>query len=91
MYNTKQQVPELKTTFFSCAMTQNRNLHSHGTTHFYEQKSKMKWKDKKNKYCIHTYIHTRVTKVHINTNAMLLSRSWKLTDRNHGCYHSNSP
>lgn len=47
MYNTKQQVPELKTTFFSCAMTQNRNLHSHGTTHFYEQKSKMKWKDKK--------------------------------------------
>lgn len=34
---------------------------------------------------------TRVIKVHVNTNAMLLSRSWKLTDRNHGCYHSNSP
>lgn len=37
------------------------------------------------------YIHTRVIKVHMNTNAMLLSRSWKLTDRNHGCYHSKSP
>lgn len=57
MYNTKQQVPELKTTFFSCAMTQNRNLHSNGTTHFYEQKSKMKWKDKK-KQILYTYIHT---------------------------------
>lgn len=59
MYNTKQQVPELKTTFFSCAMTQNRNLHSHGTTHFYEQKSKMKWKDKK-KQILYTYIHTYI-------------------------------